>query len=143
MIERQRSSQNKFWEDDMTLPRRTFLQLSASAIALPAASRLAWAQTYPSRPVTIVVGFAPGSAADIVSRLLAQSLSKRLGQPFVVDNRPGVGGNIATETVVAAQPDGHTLLMAGPSSAINASLYEKLGFRFLDDIAPVAAAVRS
>ena len=90
-----------------------------------------------------MVGFAPGSSADIVARLLARSLSERLGQEFIVDNRPGAGGNVATETVVNAEPDGHTLLMVGPSSAINATLYDKLGFDFLRDIAPVAAIVRS
>jgi tripartite-type tricarboxylate transporter receptor subunit TctC len=127
----------------MTLPRRAFLHLAAGAMALPAVSRFAWAQTYPSRPVRIIVGFAPGSSADIVSRLLGQSLSERLGHEFIIDNRPGVGGNIATKAVVQAEPDGYTLLMTGPSSAINATLYEKLDFNFLRDIAPVAAAVHS
>jgi tripartite-type tricarboxylate transporter receptor subunit TctC len=127
----------------MKLPRRAFLHLAASAMALPAVSRFAWARTYPSRAVRIIVGFAPGSSADIISRLLGQSLSERLGQQFIIDNRPGVGGNIATETVVKADPDGYTLLMVGPSSTINTTLYEKLNFNFLRDIAPVAASVHS
>jgi tripartite-type tricarboxylate transporter receptor subunit TctC len=125
----------------MKLRRRAFLHLTAGAMALPAVSRWAWAQTYPSRPVRIIVGFAPGSSADIVARLLGQSLSERLGQQFVADNQPGVGGNIATEAVVNAEPDGYTLLMAGPSTAINETLYERLNFEFVSDIAPIAAAV--
>ena len=127
----------------MTLPRRTFVRLAASAAAAPAISRFAWAATDPSRAVRIVVGFAPDSAADIVARLLARSLSERTGQRFIVDNQSGIGGNIATEMVVNAAPDGHTLLIVGPSSAIDATLYDKLGFDFRRDIAPVAAAVRS
>jgi tripartite-type tricarboxylate transporter receptor subunit TctC len=129
-------------EDLMTLPRRTFVRLAASAAAAPAISRFAWAATDPSRAVRIVVGFAPDSAADIVARLLARSLSERTGQQFIVDNQSGIGGNIATETVVNAAPDGHTLLLAGPSSAIDATLYDKLGFDFRRDIAPVAALAR-
>ncbi len=127
----------------MTLPRRKFMHLAAGAVALPAVSTFAWAQTYPSRPVRIIVGFAPGSSADIIARLMSQSLSERLGQQFIIDNRPGVGGNIATEAVVQAEPDGHTLVMVGPSNAINATLYEKLGFDFIRDIVPVAAIARS
>ena len=127
----------------MTLPRRTFVRLAAGAAAAPAISRFAWAATDPSQPVRIVVGFAPGSSPDIVARLLARSLSERTGQKFIVDNRTGIGGNVATEAVVNATPDGHTLLMVGPSSAINATLYDKLGFDFRRDIAPVAAVVRS
>jgi tripartite-type tricarboxylate transporter receptor subunit TctC len=132
----------------MTLPRRTFIRLAAAAAATPAASAfacpgLALAPTYPSRPVRILVGFAPDSAADIVARLVARSLSGRLGQEFIVDNQSGIGGNIATEMVVDAEPDGHTLLMVGPSSAIDATLYEKLGFDFRRDVAPVAGLVRS
>ncbi|HZO46818.1 MAG TPA: tripartite tricarboxylate transporter substrate-binding protein [Xanthobacteraceae bacterium] len=127
----------------MTLPRRTFVRLAASAAAAPAISRFAWAAADPSQAVRIVVGFAPDSAADIVARLLARSLSERTGQKFIVDNQTGIGGNIATEMVVNAAPDGHTLLMVGPSSAIDATLYDKLGFDFRRDIAPVAAAVRS
>ena len=127
----------------MTLLRRTFFRVAAGALAIPAISRFAWARSYPSRPVRIVTGFAPGSAPDIIARLLGQSLSERLGAEFIVDNQSGIGGNIATETVVNAEPDGHTLLLAGPSSAIDATLYEKLGFDFRRDIAPVAALVRS
>jgi tripartite-type tricarboxylate transporter receptor subunit TctC len=123
----------------MTLPRRAFLNLTAGALALPAVSPLAWAQI----PVRIMVGFAPGSSPDIVARLIARSMSERLGQDVVVDNRPGVGGNLATEAVVNAQPDGNTLLLVGPSSAIDATLYERLDFTFLRDIAPVAGLVRS
>jgi tripartite-type tricarboxylate transporter receptor subunit TctC len=124
----------------MTLPRRTFLHLTAGAFALPTVSRFAWATT---RPLRIVVGMATGSAADIIARLVGQSLSERLGQPVTVDNLTGVGGNIAAETVVTAEPDGSTLLMAGPSSAINATLYEKLTFNFMREIAPVAAIAQS
>ena len=127
----------------MTLPRRKFMHLAAGAVALPAVSSFAWAQPDPSRPVLIVVGFAPGSSADIVARLVAQSLSERLGQEFVIDNRPGVGGNIAAQAVVKAEPDGHTLLMVGPSNTINVTLYEKLGFNFVRDVAPVAGIARS
>ena len=120
----------------------TFLHLAAGAAALPAFSRAAVAQTYPTRPVKLVVGFAPGGGNDIVARLIAQWLSERLGQPFVVENRPGAGTNIATEAVVRAQPDGYTLLFVAPSSAINATLYEKLSFNFIRDIAPVASLIR-
>jgi tripartite-type tricarboxylate transporter receptor subunit TctC len=126
----------------MKLPRRQFLHLAAGAAALPAFSRVAVAQTYPTRPVKLVVGFAPGGGNDIVARLIAQWLSERLGQPFVVENRPGAGTNIATEAVVRAQPDGYTLLFVAPSSAINATLYEKLSFNFIRDIAPVASLIR-
>jgi len=127
----------------MTLLRRTFFRVAAGAVAIPAISRFAWAWSYPSRPVRIVTGFAPGSAADIMARLLGQSLSERLGAEFIVDNQSGIGGNIATQAVVNAEPDGHTLLMVGPSSAVDVTLYEKLGFDFRRDIAPVAALVRS
>jgi len=127
----------------MRLPRRAFLHLAAGAVALPAVPRFAWAQTYPSRPVRIVVGFAPGSAADTIARLLGQSLSERLDQPFIIDNRSGVGGNLAAEAVVNAKPDGYTLLLTGPSNTINTTLYEKLGFDFRRDITPVAAGVQS
>jgi tripartite-type tricarboxylate transporter receptor subunit TctC len=126
----------------MKLPRRRFLQLVAGAAALPAASRIAAAQAYPSRPVRIVVGFTAGGSTDIGARLIGQWLQERLGQSFVIENRPGAGTNIATESVVRAAPDGYTLLMIGPSSAVNATLYDKLNFVFLRDIAPVASLIR-
>jgi len=126
----------------MKLPRRNFLHLAAGAAALPAASRIAWAQTYPARPVRIIVPIAPGGASDILGRLIGQWLSERLGQPFIIDNRPGAGGNIGTETVVRAPPDGYTLLMVGTFSAINATLYDKLNFNFIRDTAPVAGVLR-
>jgi len=122
--------------------RRYFLQLAAGVAALPVVSRLASAQAYPSRPVRIVVGFPPGSGVDVVARLMSPSLAERLGQPFVVENRPGAGSNIATEAVVRAAPDGYTLLWVGPPVAINATLYDKLNFNFLRDIAPVAGINR-
>jgi tripartite-type tricarboxylate transporter receptor subunit TctC len=125
----------------MKLPRRQFLHLAAGAAALPAASRLARAQTYPSRPVRIIVGFAPGGTADIIARLMGQWLSERLGRPFVIENRPGAGTNIATEAVVRAPADGYTLLMVGTTHAINATLYNKLNFHFIGDITPVAGIV--
>jgi tripartite-type tricarboxylate transporter receptor subunit TctC len=124
------------------LPRRKFLHLAACAAALPALSRIAWAQSYPTRPVRIIVGQAAGSGSDIAARLLGQRLSERLGQPFVVENRPGAGGNIATEAVVRALPDGYTLLLVTAANAINATLYDKLSFVFLRDIAPVAGIFR-
>src|SRR6202140_1518731 len=120
----------------MQLARRQFLHLAAGAAALPAVSHFARAQTYPSRPVHIVVGFAAGSAFDILARLIGQSLSERLSQPFVIDNRPGAGGTIGTESVVRARPDGYTLLVTGSPDAINATLYEHLNFNFIRDIAP-------
>jgi len=123
----------------MKLPRRQFLHLAAGAAALPAASRVAWAQTYPTRPVRIIVGFAPGGGADIAARLIGQWLSERLGQSFVIENRPGAGSNIATEAVVRAPWDGYTLLLVSAPAAINATLYEKLNFNFIRDIAPVAS----
>src|SRR5262249_40435431 len=123
----------------MHLARRQFLHLAAGATALPAVSRIAWAQTYPARPVRIVVGLTAGSASDIVARLVGQWLSERLGQQFVVENRPGAGTNIAAEAVVRSAPDGYTLLLAASPNAINASLYDKLSFNFIRDIAPVAA----
>ena len=126
----------------MKLPRRQFLRLAASAAALPAASRLAWAQAYPTRPVRWIVGFAPGGGNDIVARLMGQWLSERLGQPFIIENRPGAGTNIATEVVVNAPPDGYTLLLAGIPNAFNASLFGKLNFNFIRDIAPVAGIMR-
>src|SRR5262245_42696662 len=122
----------------MKLPRRQFLHLAAGAAALPAVSRVARAQAYPSRPVRIVVGLAPGGSNDITARLMGQWLSERLGQQFLVENRPGAGGNIATEAVVRAPADGYTLLLVSTNNAINATLYEKLSFDFIRDIAPVA-----
>jgi len=126
----------------MKLPRRQFLQLAASAAALPAVSRIARAQAYPTRPVRIVVGFNPGGSPDVAARLIGQWLSSRLGQQFVIENRTGGGGNIATEMVIKAAPDGYTLHLATTSSAINATLYGNLNFNFIQDIAPVAGVVR-
>jgi tripartite-type tricarboxylate transporter receptor subunit TctC len=125
------------------LPRRQFLHLAAGAVAMPAISHNASAQTYPTRPVRIVVGFAAGGVADIAARLMGQWLSERLGQPFVVENRPGAGGNIGTESAVKAPADGHTLLLADLSNAVNATLYDKLNFNFIRDIAPVAGIIRT
>src|SRR5215831_10377934 len=126
--------------DRMKLPnRRQFLHLAACASALPAVSHIAWAQTYPTRPVRIIVGFPAGFSPDIVARLVGQSLSERLGQHFVVENRPGAAGNLATEAVVRAPPDGYTLLLSNGANAISATLYEKLSFDFIRDIAPVAS----
>jgi tripartite-type tricarboxylate transporter receptor subunit TctC len=122
--------------------RRQFLQIAAGAAALPIVSRLAWAQTYPAHPVRIIVGFGAGGAPDILARLVGQRLSDRLGQPFVVENRPGASGNLATEAVVKAPPDGEMLLLTSLSNAVNASLYTKLNFDFTRDIAPVAGISR-
>src|SRR5207253_1713163 len=127
---------------NVKLPRRNFLHLAASAAALPAVSRIAWAQAYPTRPVRIIVGFAAGGNADTIARPMGQWLSERLGQPFVIENRPGAGTNIAAEGVVRAAPDGYTLLLAASPNAINASLYDKLSFDFIRDITPVAAISR-
>src|ERR1700686_5432382 len=126
----------------MKLSRRQSLHLAAGAAALPAVSRIARAQIYPTRPVRIIVGFAAGGPVDIGARLIGQWLQERLGQPFVKENRPGAATNIATETVVRAPPHGYTLPMVGPSSTINATLYDKLNFVFLRDIAPVASTIR-
>jgi tripartite-type tricarboxylate transporter receptor subunit TctC len=125
----------------MKLPRRKFLHLAAGAAALPAVSRIAWAQAYPSRPVRIIAPTAPGGAPDILARLIGPWLSERLGQQFVVENRPGSGTNIGTEVVVRASPDGYTLLMVASANAINATLYDKLNFIFLRDIAAVAGII--
>ena len=127
----------------MKLPRRTFLHQAVGAAALPAVSRFAWAQAYPSRPVRIIVGFPAGGGVDILARLMGRWLSERLGQPFVIENQPGAGTNIATEAVVNASPDGYTLLMAGASNAINATFYDKLNYNFIRDIAPVAGIMRA
>ncbi len=128
----------------MNIPRRRFLHLAAGAAALPAAARSAFADSYPTRPVHLVVGFSPGSASDINARLVGQSLSERLGQPFVVDNRAGAGGNIASEFVVRAPADGYTLLYGSTAIAINTTLYEgKLSYNVLRDLAPVASVVRT
>ena len=126
----------------MNLPRRRFLYLAGGAAALPALSRIASAQAYPTRPVRLIIGYPPGGSADITARLIGQWLSERLGQPFVVESRPGAGTNIATETVVNAPPDGYTLLLVAPANAINATLYEKLNHNFMRDIAPVAGLIR-
>jgi len=123
-------------------PRRAFLHLATSAAALSAVSRIAWAQTYPTRPVRLIVAFAPGGATDIMARLIGQWLSEKLGQQFVIENRPGAGGNIGTEAVVNAPADGYTLLMVTSVNAINATLYDKLNFNFIRDIAPVASVHR-
>ena len=120
------------------MKRRKFLHLAAGAVAMPALSRGAWAQTYPSRPVRIIVGFAAGGPNDLLARLIGQWLSERLDQPFVIENRLGAGSNIATEAVVRAPADGYTLLLATPPNAINVTLYDKLNFNFIRDIAPVA-----
>src|SRR5262249_42171564 len=126
----------------MKLPRRKFLHLAAGAAALPTVSRFAWAQTYPARPVRLIVGAPPGGGFDIVARLIGQWLSERLGQPFVIENRPGASSNIATEAVVRAPADGYTLLLVTAANAINTSLYEKLSFNLNRDIAPVASITR-
>lgn len=129
----------------MTLSRRWWLQLAVGTAALPAVSylgRSAWAQAYPNRPVRLIVPFGPGGGTDIVARLIGQWLSERLGQQFIIENRPGAGGNLGTEAVVRAPPDGYTLALIGAPSAINATLYEKLPFNFIRDIAPVAIIVR-
>ena len=126
----------------MKLPRRNFLHLAACAAALPAVSRIAWAQAYPSRPVRIIVGFAAGGGYDIHARLIGQWLSERLGQPFVIENRLGAAGTIGTEAVVKASPDGYTLLLVGAAATTSAPLYDKLSFNLIRDIAPVAAISR-
>jgi tripartite-type tricarboxylate transporter receptor subunit TctC len=126
----------------MKLPRRNFLHLASGAAALPAVSRFARAQAYPTRPVRLIVPFGSAGATDITARLMGQWLSERLGQQFIIENRPGAGGNIGTEAVVRAAPDGHTLVMAGNFNAWNATLYDKLNFNFIRDIAPIASIIR-
>jgi tripartite-type tricarboxylate transporter receptor subunit TctC len=126
----------------MKVSRRTLLQMAGGSLALPALPRIAAAQTYPARPVRLLVGFAAGGPNDITARIIAQWLSERLGQQFIVENRPGAGSNIATEFVVRAPADGHTLLLVPPPAAINTTLYDNLSFNFLHDIAPVAGIVR-
>jgi len=126
----------------MKLPRRNFLHLAAGAAALPAVPRLAWARAYPTRPVRIIISTAAGGTGDILARLLGQWSSERLSQPFVVENRPGGGTNIGTEAVVRAPADGYTLLLVAPPNASNATLYQKLNFNFIRDIAPIAGVMR-
>ena len=125
----------------MKLPRRNFLHLAASAVALLAMSRFAFAQAYPTRPVRWIIGYSPGGTTDIISRLATQYLTEQLGQPFIIESRPGAGTNIATESVVRAPADGYTLLFVGAPNAINATLYPKLNFNFIRDIAPAAGIV--
>jgi tripartite-type tricarboxylate transporter receptor subunit TctC len=126
----------------MKLPRRNFLHLAAGAATLPVVSRIAWAQAYPTRPVRVIVPFAPAGTTDIAARLMGQWLSEHLGQQFVIENRPGASTTIGTEVVVRAPADGYTLLLATPSSAINATLFEKLSYNFLRDIVPIAGIFR-
>jgi tripartite-type tricarboxylate transporter receptor subunit TctC len=127
----------------MILRRRQFLRLAAGAAALPAISRSAWAQAYPTRPITLVVTFPAGSAPDIIARLAGQHMSERLGQQFVIENKPGAGGNIATEYVARAAPDGYTLLMPVSTNAVNVALYRNLSFDFQRDIAPIAGIAKT
>jgi tripartite-type tricarboxylate transporter receptor subunit TctC len=127
----------------LKLPRRQFLHLASGAAVLPVMSWVAKGQTYPTRPVRIIVGFAPGGAPDIFARLMGQWLSERLGRPFIIENRAGAGGNVATESVVNALADGHTLLLVTPGNAINATLYENLNYNFIRDIAPVVGHPRA
>ena len=126
----------------MILQRREFLRLATAAVAVPAASRLAWAEAYPAHPVRVIVGFAPGSTSDTLARLIGQWLSQRLGQPFAVENRPGAGGNVGAEAALKSAPDGYTLLLVPPAVAANAALYPNLNFDFIRDAAPVAGIVR-
>jgi tripartite-type tricarboxylate transporter receptor subunit TctC len=127
----------------MKLPRRTFLHLALGAAAPPAVSRVAWAQTYPTRPVRLVVAFAAGGGTDIAARLTGQWLSERLGKPFIIENRPGAGSSVAAEAVVNAPPDGYTLLVAGTANAINTTLYDRLNFNFTRDVVPIAGIISS
>jgi tripartite-type tricarboxylate transporter receptor subunit TctC len=127
----------------MTLPRRRFLHLAGGAVAFPVVSRFAWAQSYPTRPVHLIVTFPPGSAPDIIARVSGQHLSERLGQQFVIENKPGAGGNIATEYVAKAEPDGYTILMPVSTNAVNVALYRNLNFDFMRDIAPIAGIAKT
>jgi tripartite-type tricarboxylate transporter receptor subunit TctC len=127
----------------MKLLRRQFLRLAAGTSLLAAVSQVTRAQSYPTRPVRLIVGFAPGGVGDILARLIGQSLTERLGQPFIVENRPGAGGNIGTEVMVRASPDGYTLFLANTSNAINATLYESLSFNFIGDTVPVGSFARA
>ena len=127
----------------MKLPRRNFLHLAAGAVALPAVRRIAWALDYPTRPVHLLVGYAAGGPLDTSARLIAQWLSEHLGQPFIVENRPGAGSNLATEMVVRAPPDGYTLLEVSASNAWNATIYDNLNFNFIHDIVPIAGVRRA
>src|SRR5262245_30783599 len=122
----------------MKLPRQNFLHLAAGTAALPVVSRIAFAQAYPTRPVRVIVGQAAGSGSDTVARLIGQFLSERLGQQFVIENRPGAAGNIAAEAAVRSRPDGYTLLLVNTSNAINATLYDRINFDFIRDIAPIS-----
>jgi tripartite-type tricarboxylate transporter receptor subunit TctC len=126
----------------MRIPRRQFLHLAAGAAVLPAFGRAAHAQTWPARPIRLIIGYTPGGSADLTARLMGQWLSERLGQSFIIENRPGGGTNIATEAVVRAAPDGYTLLLVAPANAINATLYDKLNFNFLEDMEAVAGIIR-
>ena len=126
----------------MILPRRNFLHLATGAVVLPALSHIARAQAYPSRPVRLIVGFPPGGPVDIIARIMGQWLSERLGQQFIIENRPGAGGNIGAEAVVRAAPDGYTLLQISVANAFNATLYDKLNFNFIRDIVPIASIMR-
>ena len=126
----------------MDVPRRKFLHVAAGAAAFPAISSMTWAQTYPSRSVRLIVPFPPGGPNDVFARLIGQWLSERLGQPFIIDHRPGAGGNIGTEVVVKAAPDGYTLLLINSNHTVNATLYDKLNFNFIRDIVPIVAIIR-
>src|SRR5262249_48246049 len=129
--------------NEMKLPRRNVLHLAAGAAALPALSRIAWAQSYPARAVRLIVTFPAGSAPDIIARLAGQHLSERLGQQFVIENKPGAGGNLATEYVAKAEPDGYTILMPVSTNAVNVALYRNLNFDFIRDIAPIAGIAKT
>jgi tripartite-type tricarboxylate transporter receptor subunit TctC len=126
----------------MDVPRRKFLHVAAGAAAFPATSSMTWAQTYPSRSVRLIVPFPPGGPNDVFARLIGQWLSERLGQPFIIDHRPGAGGNIGTEVVVKAAPDGYTLLLINSNHTVNATLYDKLNYNFIRDIVPIVAIIR-